>query len=41
MVGSVRGGHDVRNDFSLDDCEGVLAFEESLLSGIMDAGRSG
>ena len=41
MVGSVRGGRDVRNDFSLDDSEDVLAFEESLLSGIMDAGRSG
>ena len=41
MVGSVGGGRDVRNDFSLDDSEVVLAFEESLLSGIMDAGRSG
>ena len=41
MVGSVRGGRDVRNDFSLDDSEVILAFEESLLSGIMDAGRSG
>ena len=35
MVGSVGGGRNVRNDFSLDDSEVVLAFEESLLSGIM------
>ena len=41
MVGSVGGGRDVLNDFSLGDSEVVLAFEESLLSGIMDAGRSG
>ena len=41
MVGSVGGGRDVLNDFSRDDSEVVLAFEESLLSGIMDAGRSG